>query len=110
MPGIDVLLKDILQKLQREEVDLEELQTIKRSFRIAKREALNEEASATWRSTLEKKKKNGESLADFERYEECLDSITPAALREAFERYLDIENYVLLYLSKKQLNNDTKNN
>ncbi len=36
------LLKDILQKLQREEVDLEELQTIKRSFRIAKREALNE--------------------------------------------------------------------
>ena len=30
--------------------------------------------------------------------------------REAFERYLDIENYVLLYLSKKQLNNDTKNN
>ena len=110
MPGIDVLLKDILQKLQREEVDLEELQTIKRSFRIAKREALNEEASATWRSTLVGLLKNGESLADFERYEECLDSITPAALREAFERYLDIENYVLLYLSKKQLNNDTKNN
>ena len=110
MPGIDVLLKDILQKLQREEVDLEELQTIKRSFRIAKREALNEEASATWRSTLVGLLKNGESLADFERYEECLDSITPAALREAFERYLDIENYILLYLSKKQLNNDTKNN
>lgn len=110
MPGIDVLLKDILQKLQREEVDMEELQTIKRSFRIAKREALNEEASATWRSTLVGLLKNRESLADFERYEECLDSITPAALRVAFERYLDIENYVLLYLSKKQLNNDTKNN
>lgn len=110
MPGIDVLLKDILQKLQREEVDTEELQTIKRSFRIAKREALDEEASTAWRSTLVGLLKNGESLADFERYEECLESITPATLREAFGHYLDIDNYILLYLSKNKSNNDTKNN
>lgn len=110
MPGIGALLKEILQNLQQQKVGEEELQTIKRSFLIAKREALNEEASSSWRTTLVGLLKNGESLADFEEYEQCLDSITPAVLREAFERYLDTENYVLLYLSKNKLKDETKNN
>ena len=50
------------------------------------------------------------SLADFEQYEQCLESITPATLREAFNSYLSLENYSLLYLSKNKLKNDTKNN
>ena len=110
MPGIGALLKEILQNLQQQKVGEEELQTIKRSFLIAKREALNEEASSSWRTTLVGLLKNGESLADFEEYEQCLDSITPAVLWEAFERYLDTENYVLLYLSKNKLKDETKNN
>ncbi|MEB3373207.1 hypothetical protein SFC43_06645 [Bacteroides sp. CR5/BHMF/2] len=42
MGQIDRLLKEILQRLKEEEVDIQELQTIKRSFLLAKREALNE--------------------------------------------------------------------
>ena len=84
MPEIDILLKEILHKLQLQEIGEEELRNIKRSFLIAKREALNEEAPANWRTTLVGLLKNGESLADFEQYEQCLESITPATLREAF--------------------------
>lgn len=110
MPEIDILLKEILHKLQLQEIGEEELRNIKRSFLIAKREALNEEAPANWRTTLVGLLKNGESLADFEQYEQCLESITPATLREAFNSYLSLENYSLLYLSKNKLKNDTKNN
>ena len=43
MPQIEQLLKEILHQLKQQEVDNEELNTLKRSFLIAKREALNEE-------------------------------------------------------------------
>ena len=39
MPEIDILLKEILHKLQLQEIGEEELRNIKRSFLIAKREA-----------------------------------------------------------------------
>ena len=84
-------------------------QGIKRSFLIAKREALNEESPSAWRAALVGLLKNGETISDFDHYEQCLDSITPAMLREAFRRYLDTENYILLYLSKNKLKNDTSN-
>ncbi len=109
MPQIEQLLKEILHQLKQQEVDNEELNTLKRSFLIAKREALNEESPSAWRTALVGLLKNGETISDFDHYEQCLDSITPAMLREAFRRYLDTENYILLYLSKNKLKNDTSN-
>lgn len=109
MGQIDRLLKEILQRLKEEEVDIQELQTIKRSFLLAKREALNEKSPAAWRTTLVGLLKNGESLADFEQYEQCLDEITPVELRKAFKEWIDLDNYVLLYLSNNKLKNETTN-
>ena len=109
MPQIEQLLKEILHQLKQQEVDNEELNTLKRSFLIAKREALNKESPSAWRTALVGLLKNGETISDFDHYEQCLDSITPAMLREAFRRYLDTENYILLYLSKNKLKNDTSN-
>ena len=51
----------------------------------------------------------GESLADFEQYEQCLDEITPVELRKAFKEWIDLDNYVLLYLSNNKLKNETTN-
>lgn len=93
-----------------QEIGEEELRNIKRSFLIAKREALNEEAPANWRTTLVGLLKNGESLADFDSTSSVLRVLAPATLREAFNSYLSLENYSLLYLSKNKLKNDTKNN
>lgn len=109
MGRIDRLLKEILQRLKEEEVDIQELQTVKRSFLLAKRETLNEESPAAWRATIVGLLKNGESLADFERYESCLDEITPVELRKAFNEWIHLDNYVLLYLSNNKLKNDTTN-
>ncbi len=103
MHELGAALKQLLERLRREEVDEEELQTLKRSFLIAKRETLNEEAASAWRTTLTELLKNGETPADFDDYEQHLASISPAVLREAFERYIDVEKYVLLYISKKLL-------
>lgn len=109
MPQIEQSLKEIFLQLKRQEVDHEELNTLKRSFLIAKREALNEESPSAWRDALVGLLKNGETISDFDRYEECLDSITPATLREAFRNYPDTENYILLYSSKNKFNDDTFN-
>lgn len=108
MEKIDRLLKEILQELKEKEVSVQELQTIKRSFLLAKRETLNEMSPAAWRTALVGLLKNGESLADFERYEQCLEQITPVDLRKAFEEWIRPDNYVLLYLSNNKLKNDTK--
>ena len=108
MEKIDRLLKEILQELKEKEVGVQELQTIKRSFLLAKRETLNEMSPAAWRTALVGLLKNGESLADFERYEQCLEQITPVDLRKAFEEWIRPDNYVLLYLSNNKLKNDTK--
>lgn len=107
MPQIEQSLKEIFLRLKQQEVDDEELNTLKRSFLIAKREALNEESPSAWRDALVGLLKNGETLGDFDRYEQCLDSITPATLREAFRSYPDTEKYILLYSSKNKLKNDT---
>ena len=104
MEAIDTVLRQILTRLQTEKVGKDELEEIKRSFLIAKRETLTEDASAAWRNTLTNLIKNGEELADFDRYEQCLRSITPDELRKAFRKYIRLEPYVLLYLSNQKIN------
>ncbi len=104
MEAIDTVLRQILTCLQTEKVGKDELEEIKRSFLIAKRETLTEDASAAWRNTLTNLIKNGEELADFDRYEQCLRSITPDELRKAFRKYIRLEPYVLLYLSNQKIN------
>lgn len=107
MEQIDRLLKGILCELQEKEVDEKELQSIKRSFLLAKREALNETSPTTWRTTLTGLLKNGETLADFEQYDQLLDAITTADLKAAFREWITPDNYVLLYLSNQSLKNET---
>lgn len=103
MKRIDMLLKEILRELKEKKVEEQELQTIKRSYLLAKREALDDASPTDWRTTLVVLLKNGESLADFEQYESCLGSITPANLRKAFKKWINPDNYVLLYLSNKKM-------
>ncbi|MDO4770795.1 pitrilysin family protein [Porphyromonas sp.] len=106
MKQIEALLLDILRNLQHEEVEETELESLKRSFRITKRETLNEASPSAWRTTLTTLLKNGESIADFDRYEHLLADITPAVLRQAFGELLDLDKYVLLYISKKTFDNN----
>lgn len=103
MPRIEEILLSLLRQLQREEVEKSELDSLKRSFLIAKREALNEESPSSWRTSLTSLLKNGETVADFEAYETILDGITPSLLREAFATLVDVDKYALLYISKNRI-------
>lgn len=107
MPAIDTLLRTIITDLQIREVPAQELENLKRSFQIAKRETLTDDAASNWRNVLVGIIRNGETLSDFEEYDRILETITPAELRESFSQLLDPEYYVLLYLSKEKLKDDT---
>lgn len=93
---IDKKLKSIMRTLCREEVSERELQTIKKSFLIAKRETLLENSPSAWRETLSSIVKNGEKIGDFDRYEEILSSITPYEVMKAFDEWIVKESSVLL--------------
>ena len=59
---------------------------------------LNEQAVADWKNNLINLIKSGETLSDFNQYEEVLSEITPETLQEAFNKYLHPERAILLYI------------
>ena len=46
--------------------------------------------------------KNGESVADFEQYERCLNSISTVDIQRAFRNLMNPDKFVLLYIGKHQ--------
>lgn len=98
IPEIYSLIKGILRDLLTNEIPEEEFKMLKRSFLITKREVLNNHASSAWRTTVVDLLKNGESLSDFDQYEEILDSITTQSLKDAFNKYINLDTNILLYI------------
>lgn len=75
---------------------------MKKSFLVTKRKVLSDEASAEWRTNLVNLLKNGESVADFEQYERCLNSISAVDIQRAFRNLMNPDKFVLLYIGKHQ--------
>ncbi|MBR5532682.1 MAG: insulinase family protein [Bacteroidales bacterium] len=92
------LISTIITSLKSTPVSEAELQAMKRSFIVTKRQVLNEQATADWKNNLVNILKSGESLADFDRYEEVLSEITPETIQQAFNDYLHPERAILLYI------------
>jgi zinc protease len=59
---------------------------------------LNEQATADWKNSLTNLLKSGESLADYDKYEDVLSEITPETLQESFNNYLHPQRAILLYI------------
>lgn len=102
MGKADMLVHSIIKELKTKAVPNDELETLKRSFIVTKRQVLTEEAPTEWRSTLTTLIKNGERLQDFEQYEACLKSITPDYILEMFQRLVKPDNAALLYIGNYQ--------
>ena len=98
MEKVDKLLKEIIHDVQENEIDAEELAALQRSFVVARREVVNDYATAEWKKYLTGALRDGETLDDLARYDEILYSITPADLKEACRRYLNMENSGLLLM------------
>lgn len=99
MPKVHEALLGVIDDLRSTPASAAELDALKRSCVISKRETLNPYSPSAWRTTMISLLKNGESLADFDRYESIIDSITPEEIREAFSRHIDPGLFVLLYMS-----------
>lgn len=93
----------VLEDLRANNVDADELEALKRSCIINRRETLNKQASAAWRNTLMSLIKNGEEIEDFNNYEAIIESITPDDIRTGFNQYINPELYLLLYISAQDI-------
>lgn len=89
-------LRDIITDLQQTPVAESELEKMKRSFIVTRRQQLSDMAPTEWRNVLEGLLKNGESLDDFDHYEEVLGRITPEEVRQAFCNYIDMDYSILM--------------
>lgn len=103
MAAVKSALDGVIGELRANPVGDVELEAIKRSCIINRRETLNPLTPSAWRTLMTNLVKNGESLADFENYEDIIKSITPEEIRDGFRRYINPELYVLLYISDEEI-------
>lgn len=89
-------VNEIADSLHRVPVTLRELDKIRRSFIVTRRQALTDVAPAEWRTALMGLVENGESVDDYNRYEDVLYSITPDDLMKAFREYINMKKLILL--------------
>ncbi len=92
------MLDAIIDDLQKNRVSEKELNTLKRIFIVNKRNHLEEDSTANWKTYLVGQMKNDETLLELDMYEEVLDSITPDELRAEFCRCFDTDRYMILSL------------
>ena len=84
-------------------MSVKELNTLKQIFIVNKRNYLQNDATADWKTYLVGQLKNNESLADLEQYETLLAGITPAEVRDAFRELVDADDYLLLSIGDFEL-------
>ena len=73
-----------------------ELAQLKRPFLIAKNDELAPDDAAAWRTAIERLIKNEESLEDFNRYEDVLESIRPEDVQRGFQTFIQQEHWLFL--------------
>lgn len=103
MQAVREALDGVISDLRVNPVTDSELEAIKRSCIINRRETLNPMSPSAWRTLMMNLVKNGESLEDFENYEAIIGSITPEELRDGFNRYINPDLYLLLYISDEDI-------
>lgn len=91
------IITKTLSELKVKEIDEAELDTYKRSFIVTKRKVLTDQESVGWKTALETLVTNGESLDDFENYENCLKAISVEDIVEAFNLYFNDDNLIIMY-------------
>ena len=89
-------LNDMIEDLKTTKVSKKELQTLKQIFIVNKRNYLQNDATAEWKSYLVGQIKNNESLDDLENYEKVLADITPEDIRQAFCNLVNLDNQIIL--------------
>ena len=93
---VSKLVDQIFNDLAFHKVSNDELDVLKRSFLVTKRESLTESATSQWKDNLTTLIKNGENLEDFDTYANCLNNITSSDIQQLFEE-IQKNKHVVLY-------------
>ena len=89
-------LHNIVEDLQHNNVTNAELNKLKTAFKVNKRKSLSDDAPTEWKNILTSIIRNGETLNDFNRYDETLESITPEEVKQAFCHFINLNHTILL--------------
>lgn len=99
---VRLIVRDIIRQLQAEVVDETELNDIKQSFLIAKKEHLEGDNLVSWKDYLITSVKNNISIEDINNYDNILKNITVKDIRQAFKKMLSLEREYYFYVGPKQ--------
>ena len=94
------LLEQIITSLQTDLVSDEEIESIRRNFKVNKAGYLEEDATANWRGHIITELKAEESLADFNDYDNILESISATDIREAFRQLISVDRYQIFSIGE----------
>lgn len=99
-PKVTRSILEIIKDLQSNLVDEKELNSIKKTFLINKRESLNPYDSMAWRDAMSDLIKLDHKIEDFENYEEIIHAITPTIIQSTFRSHIKQSDYILLHTGK----------
>lgn len=96
------LLDSIINKMKTELITDAELDAIKRSFQIAKRETLTDDAPSEWHKYIIETIKNGYSIEDIDKYQAILDSIKPIDIKEVMNKKIIKDNSTIIRIERNE--------
>ncbi len=99
---VRAIIKNIIRELQNNKVSAEELEGIKRSFLITKKEYLGGDNLESWKDYLITAVKNNIRMDDIENYDVILKKITAEDIRKAFKEMVSLQNEGYFYVGTEE--------
>ena len=93
---VEQTLCNIVTQFQDTAVSTANLEKMKRSFLVAKQQALSNDTPIEWKNALTLLIKNDESIADFNHYESILQQITPQEIQQMFKQHIKLNKRIVL--------------
>ena len=93
---VEQTLCNIVTQFQDTAVSTANLEKMKRSFLVAKQQALSNDTPIEWKNALTLLIKNDESIADFNHYESILQQITAQEIQQMFKQYIKLNKRIVL--------------
>ncbi|WP_231555661.1 pitrilysin family protein [Hoylesella buccalis] len=93
---VEQTLCNIVTQFRDTAVSTANLDKMKRSFLVAKQQALSNDTPIEWKNALTLLIKNDESIADFNHYESILQQITAQEIQQMFKQHIKLNKRIVL--------------